>query len=93
MDSRGLAPTGWHIPNDAEWTTLKVYVGSGAGAKLKSTSGMAAHTNYNGTNSTGFTALPGGRRAGGNGLFIFVGHMATGGLLHQQLIRTPIAIG
>lgn len=61
-DSRGLAPTGWHVATDAEWTTLVNYVGgeSVAGAKLKSTSGW--NGGGNGTNDYGFTALPGGYR-------------------------------
>ena len=25
-DIRGIAPAGWHVPNDAEWTTLESYV-------------------------------------------------------------------
>ena len=41
MDARGLAPNGYHIPSDAEWTILTDYLGgdSIAGAKMKSTSG------------------------------------------------------
>jgi len=38
-DSRGLAPTGWHIPSDVEWTILEDYLGDDADKKLKSTSG------------------------------------------------------
>ena len=36
-DSRGLCPTGWHLPTDAEWTTLTDYLEglSVAGGKLK----------------------------------------------------------
>ncbi|MBM3410438.1 MAG: hypothetical protein FJY18_02250, partial [Bacteroidetes bacterium] len=38
-DSRGLCPTGWHVPSDAEWTTLTDFLGgaSVAGGKMKST--------------------------------------------------------
>jgi len=37
-DSRGLAPTGWHVPSDAEWTQLKDFLGGieVAGTKMKS---------------------------------------------------------
>lgn len=37
-DPRGLAPKGWHIPSDKEWTVLTEYLGGGekAGAKMKS---------------------------------------------------------
>jgi len=36
-DSRGLAPQGWHISTDAEWTTLSTLLGGEdiAGGKLK----------------------------------------------------------
>ena len=34
-DSRGLCPTGWHVPSDGEWTTLTSNVGQNAGSKLK----------------------------------------------------------
>ena len=61
-DPRGLAPDGYHIPTDAEWTQLSDYLGgeSEAGTKMKSTSGWAY--NGNGTNISGFTGLPGGAR-------------------------------
>lgn len=64
-DSRGICPLGWHVPSDAEWTTLTSYLGgeSVAGNKLKETG--TSHWPYPGTaatNETGFTALPGGDR-------------------------------
>ena len=36
-DSRGVCPTGWHVPTDSEWTTLTDYLGgeSVAGGKMK----------------------------------------------------------
>ena len=59
-DGRGLCPSGWHIPSDGEWTVLTDHLGGEgvAGDHLKSTSGWAH--GGNGTNSSGFTALPGG---------------------------------
>ena len=64
-DPRGLAPVGWHIPTNAEWTTLITTLGGGsaAGGKMKET-GLAhwQSPNTNATNSSGFTALPGGYR-------------------------------
>ena len=61
-DARGLAPQGYHIPTDAEWTTLTTYLGGEevAGTKMKNTSGW--NENGNGTNSSGFNGLPGGSR-------------------------------
>jgi uncharacterized protein (TIGR02145 family) len=62
-DTRGLAPTGWHIPTDAEWTILTDKLGgtSVAGGKMKST-GITRWTtpNASATNESGFTGLPGG---------------------------------
>ena len=61
-DTRGLAPEGWHVPSDAEWTVLSTFLGGKdvAGKKMKSTSGW--NDNGNGTNSSGFSGLPGGYR-------------------------------
>lgn len=60
-----LAPTGCHVPTDAEWTTLTTCLGgeSIAGGKMKETG--TAHwnsPNQDATNSSGFTGLPGGYR-------------------------------
>jgi uncharacterized protein (TIGR02145 family) len=57
---KGICPSGWHLPTDAEWTTLTDYVGGAetAGTKLKAKSDW--NENGNGTNDYGFLALPGG---------------------------------
>lgn len=62
-DTRGLAPTGWHVPSDEEWTVLTDYLGGAkvAGTKMKSKSGWA--NDGNGTDSIGFSGVPGGFRA------------------------------
>jgi uncharacterized protein (TIGR02145 family) len=72
-DPRGLAPVGFHIPSDKEWTALTEFLGGkdGAGTKMKSTSGWA--NNGNGSNSSGFSGLPGGDRSG-EGIFYDVGY-------------------
>ena len=70
-DSRGLAPAGWHIPTDAEWTTLENQVGDVAGKKMKSISGWSY--DGNGTNESGFSGLPGGYRHEFGG-FSFIGY-------------------
>jgi uncharacterized protein (TIGR02145 family) len=60
---RGICPVGWHVPSDAEWTTLTTFVGSNAGTKLKSTSGWHTGSGHvPGTDDFGFSALPGGNR-------------------------------
>jgi uncharacterized protein (TIGR02145 family) len=70
-----LAPTGWHVPTDAEWTTLTTCLGeSVAGGKMKETG--TAHwlsPNTDATNSSGFTGLPGGCRHS-DGTFYNVGN-------------------
>ena len=68
-----VCPDGWQLPSDSEWKELEMYLGmsqsdvnstglrgTNEGSKLKSTSGW----NYdgNGTNESGFSALPGGYR-------------------------------
>ena len=70
-DPRGLAPVGWHVPSDKEWTTLTDFLGgdSVAGGKLKETGLLHWRSpNKQATNTTGFTALPGGSRTN-NGFF------------------------
>ena len=60
---QGVCPTGWHLPSDAEWTQLTDYLGgeSVAGGKLKEIDTTHwSSPNTGATNSTGFTALPGG---------------------------------
>ncbi len=71
--SQGICPTGLHIPTDNEWITITDFLGglSVAGGKMKSTSGW--YDNGNGTNSSGFTALPGGWRNNYNGVFSGIG--------------------
>jgi len=64
-DPRGLAPKGWHVPSDAEWTTLTEYLGgvTVAGGKMKETGTVHWQApNTDASNSSGFTALPGGNR-------------------------------
>ena len=64
-DSRIIAPDGWHVPTDDEWTTLTDYLGgtSVAGGKMKETGTEHwGSPNTDATNESGFTALPGGYR-------------------------------
>ena len=66
-----LAPTGWHVPTDAELTILTTYLGGEgiAGGKMKSTGTIEAGTglwyspNTGATNESGFTAVPAGSRS------------------------------
>jgi uncharacterized protein (TIGR02145 family) len=69
-DPRGLAPKGWHIPSDEEWTILTNYLGGEnyAGTKLKSKTGW--DYNGNGDDSYGFLGLPGGSCNGNCNYFL-----------------------
>ncbi len=73
---QGVCPQGWHLPSNAEWQQLEIYLGmdpavvnttgwrgNDEGGKLKETGTTHwASPNSGATNSSGFTALPGGRR-------------------------------
>jgi uncharacterized protein (TIGR02145 family) len=74
---QGVCPVGWHLPSDSEWKELEMFLGmsqseadgdhyprgTDEGGKLKET-GFShwASPNTGATNSSGFTALPGGGR-------------------------------
>ena len=88
-DASGLCPSGWHVPTDSEYMTLEMELGMSStdadisaqwrgtneGEKLKSSSGDAPP--WSGTNTSGFSGLPGGNRVqpgdfmwgGNNGYF------------------------
>ena len=85
---QGICPTGWHIPTDAEWCALANTVDAGtiscssqfwqgidAGGNLKE-AGTAhwASPNIGATNSSGFTALPGGNSYHIDGSFSDLGY-------------------
>jgi len=61
-DVRGLCPSGWHVPTDGEWTVMTDFLGGEnvAGGQMKTTYGW--NGGGNGTNSSGFSGLPGGYR-------------------------------
>ncbi|MBU0712425.1 fibrobacter succinogenes major paralogous domain-containing protein [bacterium] len=75
-DSRGLAPTGWHVPNDLEWKELEIYLGMNLGVvdsiyfrgedeggKMKEAGYQHWYSpNVGASNESGFSALPGGFR-------------------------------
>jgi uncharacterized protein (TIGR02145 family) len=86
---QGVCPDGWHLPSDAEWKVLEMFLGmsqtdadsydwrgSDEGAQLKET-GFSnwAFPNSGGSNSSGFTAVPGGFR-NAKGLFYSIDQSA-----------------
>lgn len=58
IDPRGLAPDGWHVPTLDEWAALTGDLGGENGAAIR----MKSHDEWDGSNTSGFTALPGGYR-------------------------------
>ena len=75
-DSRNIAPAGWHVATDAEWTTLTDYLGgtSVAGGKMKETGTSHWNSpNTGATNESGFTAFPGGYRNYYDGNYLNIG--------------------
>lgn len=75
-----LCPTGWHVPTDQEFSALEISLGMASdqsevwgwrgtdhGRKMKNTTGW--DNNGNGSNSSGFSTLPGGYRYGADGQF------------------------
>jgi hypothetical protein len=65
QSSDSLCPVGWHVPTDAEWTTLTNYLGgeSVAGGKMKNIGTTYWNSpNTGATNESGFFVLPGGAR-------------------------------
>jgi len=75
--ARNNAPEGWHLPTEGDWTELIDYAKqlineADIGTALKNYSGwLPVNDNVtgNGTNSSGFAALPGGSRFFVNGTF------------------------
>jgi uncharacterized protein (TIGR02145 family) len=51
-DSRNIAPTGWHVATDAEWTTLTNYVSANFGTSLCVAKALAATTDWTTSTST-----------------------------------------
>jgi uncharacterized protein (TIGR02145 family) len=79
IDTKKLAPTGWHIPTTSDWTTLLNYLGGWkiAGGKMKAVdTTFWAPPNTKATDSSGFAALPGGYRSETDGTFYGLGKYA-----------------
>ena len=74
---KSLAPQGWNIPTDSDWTTLSDYLGgmNVAGTQLKESGTSHWLNNYSANNSSGFTALPGGYRESVDGTFSDLGNL------------------
>jgi uncharacterized protein (TIGR02145 family) len=83
--NKNLCPTGWHVPSNFEWKKIIDYLGgeSVAGGKMKIVddsswivfynSSTNSNQNLNTTNSSLFSALPGGHRVAFDGSFTGIG--------------------
>jgi uncharacterized protein (TIGR02145 family) len=83
INTGNLCPSGWHVPSDAEFSTMELTLGMPpadislfgvyrgvaqlVGSQMKNATGWA--TGENGTNTSGFSALPGGYRYYVDGTF------------------------
>jgi len=82
-DIQGVCPSGWHMPSDAEWKEMEIFLGmdpaeaentqfrgTDEGGKLKETGTQHwGYPNFGATNLSGFTALPAGIRSNDGGFF------------------------
>lgn len=77
IENHNLAPVGWHVPSNAEWTKLSTYVAANVGTSLNAAKALASTMYWNSStnvgaignnpslnNFTGFSALPSGGRFG-----------------------------
>ena len=75
--AQGICPSGWHIAKNEEWNVLIDYLGGKltAGGRMKEAGIMHwAPPNTGATNSSGFTALPGGYRSSNGGTTCNLNH-------------------
>lgn len=69
-NSLGVCPVNYHVPTKSEWGTLNTYLGgtSVAGGKLKEAGSLHWSSSNVATNSSKFTAVPGGYMGAGASL-------------------------
>ena len=71
VDERGICPTSWHVPENAEWSVLVDHYGGAEIAAIELKGNYSDEWFGNGT--SGFNALPGGFRDWGNSVFFLQG--------------------
>jgi uncharacterized protein (TIGR02145 family) len=90
--NKSLAPNGWHIPTDNDWSTLTTFLGGEtvAGGKMKEIGTMLwISPNTGATNSSGFTGLPGGAR-NNTGSFDLVGNNGFWWSSSDNILYSPL---
>jgi len=84
-------PSGWHLPNDAEWNKLIDFIGDDVGTKLKANSSL--WISGKGTDDFSFTALPNGyykndfEKVGEEAVFWSVTAGSYGGAIHLRYLK------
>jgi uncharacterized protein (TIGR02145 family) len=88
VNNGNLCPGGWHVPSDDEFKVLEIYLGltqeeadgynyrgTDQGSQMKTSTGWYTndYIDGNGTNTSGFSALPSGERDGVDGRFLYDG--------------------
>ncbi|NDF59576.1 MAG: hypothetical protein EB100_00695 [Crocinitomicaceae bacterium] len=97
-DSRGICPTGWHIPTDSEWSELINVVDGDSKAAVKLRESGTQHwmkSKVETTNESGFTALPGGFRDAKGSFFVkgFNGYWwSTKGYVKMEFNKTTFSL-
>ncbi|MBX9782604.1 MAG: hypothetical protein K2X48_04835 [Chitinophagaceae bacterium] len=102
-DPRGLAPEGWRIPAEQEWMNLVTDLAgpSNAGGFMK-TLNLWQSPNTGASNSSGFSALPGGQRYFGDQSFLGIGTDAywwsaqtcgSGKIFYRKITHNSSSIG
>jgi uncharacterized protein (TIGR02145 family) len=76
VNSGKLCPAGWHVPSDAEWSTLTNYLGGDqfVAGLLKEVGVTTVSQDITANNYSGFSALPGGSASVGNPKFLGNGY-------------------
>jgi uncharacterized protein (TIGR02145 family) len=66
-----ICPQGWHVPTQEDWEKMRSFLLPNSGNKLKSITGWRESeiAGTQGTNESGFNALPGGVRGFGGNFF------------------------
>jgi uncharacterized protein (TIGR02145 family) len=72
--TKNICPTGWHVPTDTELTTLTTYLGGTTTAGTVMKKNDALWLTNTGTNTSGFSALPGGFRYNNGGFSLIRGY-------------------
>lgn len=69
LDERGVCPAGWHVSSSADWDQILSHYGGSSSAAQALKASPEDNPGWDGTNESGFGALPGGLRSASTGYF------------------------